>query len=52
MSVEGVTVVGGEGGEDARIDVTETDLTWVRSFVRGRDAHFERAGGRTVLVLD
>ncbi|GGM68277.1 hypothetical protein J2752_002095 [Halarchaeum rubridurum] len=52
MSVDGAAVVGESSREEARIDVTETSFAWVRSFVRGRDAHFERDGEKTYLVLD
>lgn len=52
MSVDGYDVVEEPTGEEARIDVTETSFAWVRSFVRERDAHFERDGERTYLVLD
>lgn len=52
MSADGADVVGEPGREEARIDVTETSFAWVRSFVRERDAHFERDGEKTYLVLD
>ncbi|WP_435098223.1 hypothetical protein [Halarchaeum sp. P4] len=56
MSADGVDVVGGEQErsecEAARIDVSDVSLAWVRSFVRDRDAHFERTTETTYLVLD
>jgi len=52
MSADGIAVIDGTRVEESRIDVTDTTFSWVRSFVRERDAHFERAGGRTYLVLD
>lgn len=54
MSADGIDVAGRERTEheQTRIDVSDVSFEWVRSFVRERDAHFERTTETTYLVLD